>query len=63
MNTRFKNALILIASYAVSTGASTSFAHDGHGLTGSHWHATDSWGFVAMLGVVVVTLWLSGGKK
>jgi hypothetical protein len=23
-------------------------AHEGHGETGSHWHATDIWGFVAL---------------
>jgi hypothetical protein len=63
MNARFKNALILIASYAISTGASTAFAHDGHGLFGSHWHATDAGGFIAMVGIVALALWLSRGKK
>ena len=33
--------------------ATPAQAHDGHGLTGAHWHASDSWGFVA-LGVLVV---------
>jgi hypothetical protein len=23
-------------------------AHDGHGSTGAHWHATDVWGFFAL---------------
>jgi hypothetical protein len=58
-----KFALVLIATCAIFTGAGTAFAHDGHGLGGSHWHATDSWGFVAMLGVVALAVWLSGGKK
>ena len=31
-------------------------AHDGHGQAGSHWHATDAWGFAA-LAVAVAVLW------
>jgi len=63
MSAHSKNAPFLIATYALSTGASTVFAHDGHGLGGSHWHATDSWGFIALMGVVAVAVWLSRGKK
>jgi len=35
-----------------------ALAHDGHGMVGAHWHATDAWGFVA-LGVVALAaaLW------
>ncbi|MFN3493792.1 MAG: hypothetical protein ACK40L_04730 [Hydrogenophaga sp.] len=36
------------------------FAHEGHGLFGSHWHATDALGFVAVAAVVAVAVWLSG---
>ena len=32
-------------------------AHDGHGLAGPHWHATDAWGFVALGLVVVAAFW------
>ncbi|HEX6707813.1 MAG TPA: hypothetical protein VF169_23920 [Albitalea sp.] len=33
-------------------------AHDGHGMTGAHWHATDAWGFVALaLIAVAAALW------
>jgi hypothetical protein len=33
-------------------------AHEGHGLEGPHWHATDAWGFVALAVVVgAVALW------
>ena len=37
-----------------------AFAHEGHGLFGSHWHATDALGFVAVAAVVAVAVWLSG---
>ena len=63
MSAHSKNALFLIATGALSTGANTAFAHDGHGLIGSHWHATDTWGFIAMVGVVALAVWLSRGKK
>jgi hypothetical protein len=41
--------------------ASSLFAHDGHGLTGVHWHATDVWGFVAVAALVGVAIWFSRG--
>ena len=34
-------------------------AHDGHGLEGSHWHATDSFGWVAALALMALAVWLS----
>jgi hypothetical protein len=40
-----------------------AFAHDGHGMLGSHWHATDVMGFVAAGGAVALLLWLSGRGK
>ncbi len=41
-----------------------TLAHDGHGLTGtSHWHATDTWGFVGVGIALVVAIWLSRGGK
>jgi len=36
-----------------------AFAHEGHGLVGSHWHATDVLGFVGAAAVVAVAIWLS----
>ncbi len=39
--------------------ASASHAHDGHGLFGAHWHATDTLGFVALALAVGAALWLS----
>jgi hypothetical protein len=49
-----------IASLALPTWVA---AHDGHGLPGSHWHATDVWGFAAAAGVIALAVWLSRGGK
>jgi hypothetical protein len=39
-----------------------SWAHEGHGISGPHWHATDLWGFVALGLVAAIALW-AGRKK
>jgi len=49
----------LIAFCAGITGSTAVFAHEGHGLQGIHWHATDTWGFVAVAAMVAVAIWLS----
>jgi hypothetical protein len=36
---------------------SATWAHDGHSLQGSHWHATDLWGFVALGLVLALAIW------
>jgi hypothetical protein len=36
-----------------------ALAHDGHGLWGAHWHASDTFGFVALTGVIALAVWLS----
>ena len=36
-----------------------TLAHEGHGLFGSHWHATDVLGFVGAAAAVAVAIWLS----
>ena len=46
-----------ITACALWLCAATSFAHDGHSLQGSHWHATDLWGFVAMGLVLALAIW------
>ena len=33
---------------ATTFAATLARAHDGHGLTGAHWHASDAWGFVVL---------------
>ncbi len=48
---------------AIATGASAAgaWAHDGHGLAGAHWHATDVAIFIAAIAAAGVALWL--GRK
>ncbi len=50
----------LIALGAGICCCSAVFAHDGHGMGGTHWHTTDTWGFVL---VVAVAVWLLFGRK
>jgi hypothetical protein len=39
-----------------------TWAHDGHGLSGSsHWHATDVWGFVGLCALVMMAIFV--GRK
>ena len=45
-------------AWLVLTATSTAFAHEGHGLgSGSHWHASDVWGYIALAAVLAVTWW------
>jgi hypothetical protein len=53
----------LIAGCAIILSTNTSFSHDGHGLTGNHWHITDAWGFIGLAAAVAVAAWLSRGGK
>ena len=53
----------LLSTTLISLTASTAFAHNGHGLAGTHWHATDVMGFVAAAVAVGVAVWLSRGGK
>ena len=39
-----------------------AWAHDGHGLSGAHWHAWDALGFAAAI-VVGVAAWYLGNRK
>jgi len=48
-----------IAACTGTLAATSAFAHEGHGLAGLHWHATDTWGFVAVAAMVAVAIWLS----
>jgi hypothetical protein len=43
--------------------ATSAIAHDGHGLTGTHWHASDAWGFVLLAVLVALAWWASRGGK
>jgi hypothetical protein len=52
-----------VAASALTIWAGSAFAHEDHGMSGAHWHATDVWGFVALGGVVALGIWLSRGGK
>ncbi|MDD2845826.1 MAG: hypothetical protein PHT57_12815 [Rhodoferax sp.] len=52
-----------LAALALLSASSLAFAHDNHGQHGSHWHATDVWGFVAFGGAIAVAIWLSRNGK
>ena len=47
---------LLIPSLATLASVSAQ-AHDGHGLLGSHWHATDALGFIGIALLVVAAIW------
>ncbi len=32
-------------------------------MAGTHWHATDAWGFVALAGMVAMAIWFSNKDK
>jgi hypothetical protein len=51
----------LIAAWMLIAWPLWAAAHDGHGLQGAHWHATDSVGFTALAGIAALALWW--GKK
>lgn len=53
----------LIAYFVILTSENYAFSHDAHGMTGSHWHATDVWGFVALGLALGIAVWLSRGDK
>jgi hypothetical protein len=36
-----------------------AWAHDGHGLLGAHWHASDAFGFVTLAAAIGVAMWIS----
>ena len=56
-------AIKFIAIQAIMTPASVLFAHDGQGLEGSHWHASDVFGFALLAVAIGVSLWFGGGGK
>jgi hypothetical protein len=53
--------ITLSLTLALSALANTALAHEGHGLAGTHWHATDVLGFVAAAAVLAVAVYF--GKK
>jgi hypothetical protein len=53
----------LIATQAIISPNTSIFAHDGHGFLGSHWHASDTFGFVILAAAIGLTLWFGRGGK
>lgn len=52
-------AIKIIASYALSTGASTLFAHEQEGMNAIHWHTTDTAGLLTVAVLAALAIWLS----
>ena len=48
-----------LAIVALCAGTARAFAHDGHGLAGAHWHASDTLGFVLVTVLAAAALWIS----
>jgi hypothetical protein len=48
-----------IAACAVFMPATAAFSHEGHGLTGSHWHMSDVAGLAALGVLIALAVWLS----
>jgi Co/Zn/Cd efflux system component len=51
--------LALTLSFTLAHLGTTAWAHDGHGLGGTHWHATDALGFVGVVALAALGWWLS----
>ena len=43
-----------LATLAALAANATAWAHEGHGMEGSHWHATDVWGLLALAAAVAL---------
>ena len=52
----------LLVAASLAAAAPFASAHGGHGLDGTHWHATDAWGF-ALLGVIVRAVLLDSARQ
>ena len=61
------NALKKIAVFPVIMWAGAALAHEGHGMSAAmnatHWHATDTWGFVVVAALAALAIWISRGGK
>jgi hypothetical protein len=49
----FKTAAALTTFFA----SAATWAHEGHSMEGSHWHATDSWGLLAVAAAAALYLY------
>ena len=53
---------LLIFTAALLALPWTAIAHEGHGESGVHWHATDAWGFIIVAVAGLAGAWLSRKK-
>lgn len=51
------------AAAALLAGTMGALAHDGHAMAGSHWHASDAWGFVVIAAAIALAVWLGRGGR
>lgn len=56
-------AIKYIAITSIITPTTLIFAHDGHGFEGSHWHASDVFGFGLLAAAIGISLWFGRGGK
>ena len=56
-----KIALMLLSAVTTASITTAVVAHDGHGLAGTHWHATDALGFAVAATLVAMAFYF--GKK
>ena len=47
-------ALQVITALTTLAASAATWAHEGHGMEGSHWHATDIWGLLAVAGAAAL---------
>ena len=50
------------ATVLLALAGTAAVAHDGHGLHGSHWHASDALGFVVLGIAIALAVWASRRK-
>ncbi len=48
-----------LAAAAWLAAAPLALAHDGHGLAGSHWHASEAGGLALVALLASIAIWLS----
>jgi hypothetical protein len=46
-------------AWAAALCSLPALAHEGHGLMGGHWHATDALGFVGVAALLGLAVWMS----
>ena len=53
-----------LIAVTLATVAGAVHAHPGHpAVHASHWHASDTWGFIGLGALVLLAVWLSRGGK